>query len=82
MTGINRVTIKKIFKVIRMRIAEIYEQKDFFANGKIERDENYFGARRTRRVRGRGARGKMIFFGLIKRKRKVYTQRVETCLKR
>ena len=33
--------------------------------GQIEVDESYFGARRVRRERGRGAKGKTIVFGLI-----------------
>ena len=42
-------------------------------------DESYFGARRVRGIRGRGARGKQIVFGLIKRGGKVYTQVVSNC---
>lgn len=42
-------------------------------------DESYFGARRVRGIRGRGAKGKQIVFGLIKRGGKVYTQVVENC---
>ena len=34
-------------------------------------DESYFGARRIRGKRGRGAKGKTIVFGLKKRKGKV-----------
>jgi transposase-like protein len=40
----------------------------------IEVDESYFGARRVKGKRGRGARGKIIVFGLLKRGDKVYTQ--------
>jgi transposase-like protein len=39
--------------------------------GQIEVDESYFGARRVRGKRGRGARGKTIVFGLFKRASKV-----------
>jgi hypothetical protein len=35
--------------------------------GQIEVDESYFGARRVRGKRVRGARGKTIVFGLLKR---------------
>lgn len=42
-------------------------------------DESYFGAMRVRGIRGRGARGKQIVFGLIKRGGKVYTQVVSNC---
>ena len=37
-------------------------------------DESYFGARRVRGKKGRGAYGKTIVFGLKKRKGNVYTQ--------
>ena len=42
--------------------------------GEIEVDESYFGARRVRGKRGRGAYGKTIVFGLLKRQGKVYTE--------
>ena len=42
--------------------------------GEIEVDESYFGARRVRGKRGRGADGKTIVFGLLKRQGKVYTK--------
>jgi len=35
--------------------------------GELEADESYFGARRVRGKRGRGAFGKTIVFGLLKR---------------
>ena len=53
--------------------------------GEIEVDESYFGAgpalwmRRVRGKRGRGARGKTIVFGLLKRQGKVYTEIVPDC---
>ena len=40
----------------------------------VEVDESYFGARRVRGLRGRGARGKTIVFGLFKRNGRVYTE--------
>ena len=39
----------------------------------------YFGARRVRGKRGRGARGKTIVFGLLKRGDQVYTEIVPNC---
>ena len=47
--------------------------------GQIEVDESYFGARRIKGKRGRGARGKIIVFGLLKRAGKVYTEIVPDC---
>ena len=42
-------------------------------------DESYFGARRIRGKRGRGADGKTIVFGIYKRNGKVYTEVVPNC---
>ena len=41
--------------------------------GTVEVDESYFGQRRVRGKRGRGAGGKTIVFGVLKRDGKVYT---------
>lgn len=40
--------------------------------GEFELDESYFGARRVRGKRGRGAAGKTPVFGLLKRHGKVF----------
>jgi transposase len=77
--GINRVSVNRIFDKIRERIADICESESPFVNGEIELDESYFGARRVRGVRGRGARGKIPVFGILKRGDKVYTQIVKNC---
>ena len=77
--GINRVSVNRIFGKIRERIAAICEGESPFKNGEIELDESYFGARRVRGVRGRGARGKIPVFGMLKRGDKVYTQVVKNC---
>jgi transposase len=44
-------------------------------------DESYFGARRVRGKRGRGASGKTIVFGIFKRNGCVYTEIVPDCKK-
>ena len=78
-TGLNRGTINNIYNKLRVRIAEICEEESPFKNGEIELDESYFGARRVRGIRGRGARGKIPVFGMLKRGDKVYTQIVKNC---
>ena len=78
-TNVSRNTINSIFKGIRKRIAESCEHQSPFPKGEVEIDESYFGARRIRGKRGRGAHEKHIVFGLIKRKGKVYTQVVTNC---
>lgn len=73
LTGPNCNTVNQYYGMLRRRIAEICEADSPF-EGEVEADESHFGARCVRGVRGRGARGKTIVFGLLKRRRKVYTQ--------
>ena len=73
LTNLNRNTINRYLKLFRIRIAEICENSSPFS-GEVEMDESYFGAHRVRGKRGRGAKGKTIVFGLLKRGGKVYTQ--------
>lgn len=47
--------------------------------GEIEVDESYFGARRVRGKKGRGAGKKTIVFGILKRDGLVHTQIVKNC---
>ena len=42
-------------------------------------DESYVGTRRVLGKRGRGASGKTIVFGLLKRDDKVHTQIIKKC---
>ena len=77
---INRNTTNRIFKIIRLKIIESIDE-ELLLSGEIELDESYFGARRVRGKRGRGAKGKTIVFGLLKRNGRVITQVVENCSK-
>ena len=76
---LSRPTVNKIFNGIRERIAKYCEEESLFKNGYIELDESYFGARRVRGIWGRGARGKIPVFGMLKRGDKAYTQIVKNC---
>ena len=78
LTGLNRNTVNKYLFLIRERIAEECELESPFS-GDIEVDESFFGARRIKGKRGRGASGKTIVFGLLKRNGKVYTRIVPNC---
>lgn len=73
LTGLNRNTANRLLTEIRRVIAGACEA-DSPLSGEVELDESYFGARRVRGKRGRGAHGKTIVFGLLKRQGKVYTQ--------
>ena len=76
--GLNRNTANRLLQGIRERIAFACEAESP-VSGEIEVDESYFGARRVRGLRGRGARGKTIVFGLFKRQGCVYTEIVSDC---
>ncbi|WP_245608534.1 IS1595 family transposase [Stenoxybacter acetivorans] len=73
LTGISRQSINRIYTKIRLRIFVYCLQNTPF-NGELEADESYFGAKRVRGKRGRGAGGKTIVFGLLKRDGCVYTE--------
>ena len=77
-SGLNRNTINRYLSEIRTRISEFCELQSPFA-GEVEVDESYFGARRVKGKRGRGAFGKTIVFGIFKRNGKVYTEIVPDC---
>ena len=61
LANLNRNTVNRFLKAIRERLAEHSEQQSPFA-GEVEVDESFFGARRVKGKRGRGASGKTIVF--------------------
>ena len=78
LTNLSRNSINRILYALRIRIAGLCEIETPF-KGEIEVDESFFGARRQKGKRGRGAYGKTIVFGVYKRNGKVYTEIVENC---
>ena len=56
LTHISRVTINTIFDKIRERISDYCSEHSVLETGEIEVDESYFGAKRVKGKRGRGAR--------------------------
>ena len=80
LSGISRNSINRYVMEIRHRIYDFCNSESLFITlGDVELDESYFGARRVRGKRGRGAYGKTIVFGLLKRGGKVYTEIVPDC---
>jgi transposase len=79
LTSLNRNTINAILSRMRDRTALMAERESCFQSGEVEIDESYFGARRAKGKRGRGAAGKTIVFGMKKRGGNVYTQIVKNC---
>ncbi len=71
--GIQPNTAALFYHKIRQVIAARLEaQAEEMFGGEIELDESYFGGARKGK-RGRGAAGKVVVFGLLKRGGKVYT---------
>jgi transposase-like protein len=73
MTGLSVRSVNQIFLRIREKLAHECRSNSPFS-GNLEADESYFGPRRVRGRRGRGAGGKTIVFGLLKRGDQVYTE--------
>jgi transposase-like protein len=74
--GLNRNTVNRYFAFFRSlalnkALEERHEEK--ITNG-IEVDESYFGPRKQRGKRGRGATKKTVVLGLLKRNGKVYAE--------
>lgn len=77
---VNRKTADRYYGIFREVIltAAVIERREQNLHNGIELDESYFGAKRIRGKRGRGAGGKIIVFGLLKREGSVYTQIVSS----
>lgn len=73
LTGIHRNSAIRFFHKLREKIALKQQDRSEQFCGKIELDESYFGGHRKGK-RGRGAKGKVAVFGVLKRGGKVYTQ--------
>ena len=71
--GLNPKTVDLLINKIRARILLMSKSCDP-SSGEFEADESYFGPRRVKGKRGRGAGSKTIVFGLYKRDGKVYTE--------
>lgn len=73
LAGVSRRTVNRVCQALRERMAAACERHAPF-RGTVEIDESYFGRRRARGKRGRGASGKTIVFGVFKRNGWVYTE--------
>jgi transposase len=80
LSGLNRNTVNRLYRALRERIhSACEEQRPFF--GVVEVDESWFGAKRVKGKRGRGALGKTTVFGIFERDGMVYTEIVPDCSK-
>lgn len=80
LTDLSRNTVNRYLSKIRQRLVEYCDVQSPFS-GEVEVDESFFGARRIKGKRGRGAFGKTIVFGIFQRNGYVYTEIVPNCSK-
>src|SRR5450432_2597280 len=76
---VNRKTSQRIYELLRRRVVELAREEARPFTGEVEIDESYFGPRRVRGKRGRGAGGKIPVIGLHKRGQSVYLSVVKNC---
>jgi transposase-like protein len=76
--GFSPTTVNQYYRRLREKMARDCEAGERLA-GTLEADESYFGAKRVRGKRGRGAGGKIIVFGIYKRNGKVRTRILADC---
>jgi len=81
LTGLSVRAVNDIYLLLRHRLLA-WSPVPAELDGAVELDESYFGPRRVRGKRGRGASGKTIVFGLFKRGGQVYTEIVPDCSKK
>jgi len=79
-SGLSRVTVNRYYMAFRNAIY-INLDRSRIESGSVELDESYFGAKRIRGKRGRGAFKKKIVFGIFERgqKNKVQVDIVKDC---
>ena len=81
LTGLSVRSVNEVYLRLRSRL-QTWCSVPAELNGAVELDESYFGPRRVRGKRGRGAGSKTIVFGLFKRGGQVYTEIVPDCSKK
>jgi len=73
---LNRNTVNRYYYLLRRLIIQEEKEKRrlFLVEQKAEVDEAYFGPRRVRGKRGRGAGRKIVVVGILKRDGQVYAK--------
>ena len=81
LAGLSVQSTQSLYDGLRLRVLALTMEEARPFAGEVEIDESYFGPRRVRGKRGRGAGGKTPVIGLLKRGGKVFTEIVENCSK-
>ncbi len=76
--GLSVRSVNAVYQRILVRLAQECAVQSPFS-GELKADEFYFAPKRIRGKRGRGAGGKTIVFGLLKRGDCVYTEIAPKC---
>ncbi|MDB5295748.1 MAG: transposase-like protein [Phycisphaerales bacterium] len=82
LSGVSVRSVNDIYLRLRERLPYECERRRPFKGGEVSVDESYFGPRRVRGKRGRGAGGKTSVFGIFERGGRVYSEVVPDCSKR
>ena len=77
--GLNYRTAHRLCELLRQRVLALAVRESPPLVGEAEVDESYFGPRRVRGKRGRGAGGKIPVIGLHKRGQNVCLSVVKNC---
>ena len=77
--GLNCRTVHRLCELLRQRVVALAVSESPALGGEVEDDESYFGPRRVRGKRGRGAGGKIPVIGLHKRGENVCLSVVKNC---
>ena len=81
LAGVNKNTTHRIYGLLRSKVVTLSEAEAAPFTGSVEIDESYFGPRRVRGCRGRGAGRKVAVIGLLKRGGRVFCSPVMDCSK-
>ena len=81
LSGLNRNTVNRLYRAPCGNASCLPAKPSAPLFGTAEIDESFFGARRVKGRRGRGACGKTIVFGIFERQGQVYTEIVPDCSK-
>jgi hypothetical protein len=81
LTGLRVRSVNDVYLLLRRRLHQLCPVP-VELGGALELDESYFGPRRVRGKRGRGAGSKTIVFGLFKRGGKYILKLCRTARKR
>lgn len=81
LSGLSVRAVNDLYLRLRHRLREACEL-DAPVSGTLEIDESLFGPRGVHGKPGRGASGKTVVFGILKRGGRIYTEIVPNCTKK